>query len=57
MPRHIHMSIGLEADTLFLKKRALTTPPRGRAAFFVDHTMTGERLGTWRIAKRAPHHP
>ena len=42
MARHIHMTIGLEADALFLKQRALTTPPRGRAAFYVDHTMTGK---------------
>ena len=42
MPRHIHMTIGLETDALFLKKRALATPAGGCTAFFVDHTMTGK---------------
>ena len=56
MPRHIHMTIGLEADTFFLKKRALATPTRGCTPFFVDHTMTRERLGTRRIAERATNH-
>jgi len=42
MPTHIHMTIGLEADTLFLKQGALAAPARGCAAFLVDHTMTGQ---------------
>ena len=56
MQRHIHMSVGLEVDVFFLKQGALATPAWGCAAFFVDHTMTGQRLGTRRIAKRAAHH-
>ena len=48
MQRHIHMSVGLEG--------ALATPAWGCAAFFVDHTMTGQFLGTRRIAKCATHH-
>jgi len=42
MPTHIHMTIGLEADTLFLKQGALAAPTRDCAAFLVDHTMTGQ---------------
>ena len=56
MPRHIYMTIGLEVDALGLKQRTLTTPTRGCAAFFIDYTMTGKRLGSWRIAKRAADH-
>jgi len=56
MQRHIHMSVGLEVDVFFLKQGALATPAWGCAAFFVDHTMTGQFLGTRRIAKRATHH-
>jgi len=56
MPTHIHMTIGLEADILFLKQGALATPARSCSTFFVDHTMTGQFLGTRRIAKRATHH-
>jgi hypothetical protein len=40
MTTHIYVTIGLETDVLFLKQRALATPARGCAPFFVDHTMT-----------------
>ena len=56
MQRHIHMAVGLKADVLFLKQGALAAPARGCAAFLVDHTMTGQFLGTRRIAKCAAHH-
>ena len=56
MPRHINMSIGLEVDALFLKQGSLATPAGGGAAFFIDYTMTGQRLGSRRIAECAPHH-
>ena len=50
------MPICLETDTLLFKQGALAAPARCCAAFFVDHTMTGQFLGTRRIAKCATHH-
>jgi len=56
MPCHIHMPIGLETDALLFKQGSLATPARGGAAFFIDYTMTGQKLSTWRIAKRSAYH-
>ena len=51
------MSIRFEADALGLKQRSLSTPAWGRSTFFIDHTMTGQRLGSRRVSQRTTYHP
>ena len=54
---HIHVSVGLETDTLFLQQLPVLRPPWSRTPCDIHHSVTRQFLCPRRISERPPNHP